>query len=392
MRSPLALRRLRPGAARAGARARLPRGAWLAACCLVLLPPAALLRRDGASPAGDWRLLPPRAPSPYGAAYDITADFASAVARALPRVRADGRVAFALAGSGVYAYYAANLLCSLRALNISSVLWVGTSARAFAHLRRLPCAAVRWRAECPRDIFYLTMIKWFVARYLLSLGCEVFYCDTDAVFLADPRRLFVGGADVEFAPEFRAPAITAAYPVRGVNCGHIRWAPTARAAAFADDFVAYAFGARMRWSARYRHDQTILTAYLAGRRSNFTGRVFVLDTGLRIAFFDPVLAAIGSHIMVRVARAEMGGEAQRRGLARPVLFHLAYYAPQRKPSVFGEKNLWFVDFPRALVCKQPPPSGTPFFWKKELNVPTEIPMHFVWNSSYLDEEDGSGGA
>jgi hypothetical protein len=80
----------------------------------------------------------------------------------------------------------------------------------------------------------------------------------------------------------------------------------------------------------------------------------------------------------------MNKEARRRGIPRPALFHLADFAPQRKPSVLAERNLWFVDFPNLLRCRRPPPTGPADFWDGERLFETNISRVFLWRPRYLN--------
>ncbi|KAK8840270.1 hypothetical protein M9Y10_030824 [Tritrichomonas musculus] len=71
-------------------------------------------------------------------------------------------------------------------------------------------------------------------------------------------------------------------------------------------------------------------------------------------------------------------DAKNRSIYRPIVYHLAWHWPTRKPSALHQKNAWFIDFPNSKDCKKKPPNGTYLFWDNNFNLKDveEIPVKF----------------
>jgi hypothetical protein len=329
---------------------------------------------------------PQRSPSIYGDS-EVTESFGRDLRSAIPLILRNNQVMFTLCGEGIHAFYAANLFCSLAALNYSSVLWIALTRAALRFLRKRNCVAILWREELNGDMFYFTIIKWFVARYVLRLGYEVFYCDTDAVFLGNPDRLFFEGVDIEFTAEIAMPVIEPQYPANVVNCGHVKMFPTNATVSFVDGFIEYAHARRYDFERIFQHDQTIMQSYLKMIGWTSEGKCFLFGNGVKLGFFDPMLSVTGSSINVMSIRSRMTTAAIERGITRPVLYHLAFWPPERKPSALDERNLWFVDFPNSLQCREPIPNGTKLFWDNQYNTISRFSRRFRSRSYMKALED-----
>jgi hypothetical protein len=292
---------------------------------------------------------------------------------------------FALSGSGIHGYYAANLYCSLQALHYTSVLWIATDELSSSYLQQRDCVSIRWGHDPPKDFFSMTMLRWFIMEELLSSGYEVFYCDTDSVFLGNPDDLLFGDVDIEFTAEAIVATITKDYPANQVNTGHIRAFPTQSSLSFIKDFISYAFTNRHQYPEIFQHDQTLLIAYLGTMTWSYSNPHFLFSNGLKLGFFDPLKSSTGGQLQVSGNRKMMTQEAEKRGVTRPIVYHLAFWPQGRKPSALSERNLWFVDFPRSMRCLDPPPNGTSFFWNNSCNVPSLFSHRFVWRDRYLPE-------
>jgi hypothetical protein len=325
---------------------------------------------------------PPRLISLYPES-ELTPTFASDLRSAIPRVLHNNQVMFSLCGSGIHAFYNANLFCSLNAVNFSSVLWIGLTRESFEILQGRDCVSILWRENCPTDIFYLTIIKWFISRYLLNFGYEVFYCDTDAVFMGSPDDLVFDGVDIEFTAEIAGPRITRRYPANCVNCGHVKMFPTKATIAFVRAFIEYAYAQRHVFKVKFQHDQTLMNAYIRTIGWQFKGSHFLLRNGLKLGLFDPMLSVTGASVHMQVIRSPMTKEAIRRGIRVPILYHLAYWPAHRKPSALDERNLWFADFPNSLRCRDPPPNGTALFWDNQYNIQSRFGRKFLWEGRVL---------
>jgi hypothetical protein len=286
---------------------------------------------------------------------------------------------FLMTTDGIHFHFTMNLYCSLLSVKFprSAILLVtlGNTTADLAANQNI--TAVNASKTVPP--VKLTVLKLAFVHQLLLWNGRVHYIDSDVVCLQDPRLLWAsnGAADFEPSAESSDPSFGPDYSSAMVNGGLWRISPTESA----KKFLSYWF---FSWVPSDGNDQVRLRTILENCPRTWLGgglyRVHMshlIGCNIVYRFLDPVLSVNANSIYCSDQRRKFGAEAAKRGIVRPVLFHMAHYWPTRKPSALAEKNLWFSAFPLTFRCKRVAPNGTANFWYRRYDlVNTTIPRDY----------------
>jgi hypothetical protein len=210
-------------------------------------------------------------------------------------------------------------------------------------------------------------MKLFVQRTLVSWNVEVTSCDSDIVFLKDPRVLFGHDSEFEFQAEVPKVVFDEQYRWSRVNFGFCRVIPS--------ELSLLLYQRWIRECMRYPHylDQTLLSRMLwtcplyvrnmSGGLISYNVRP-ILGRNQNITFrvYDPMVIASGC--MSTYNGKGVINRAHKSGIEAPRLFHLACVREYRKRGYFKEGGMWYLNSDN-VSCSAVMPNITCFGkWRK----------------------------
>ena len=279
--------------------------------------------------------------------------------------------------SGPHLYYSLNVYCSLRQyLSSKNYLFISLDLNSFKILQNHSIPTVLYSKKLPK--FDITVFRLVVAYNLLLMGIDVVHSDSDLVYFDDPIQLFSDKYDLEISYEKPyLPSSYSNYSGNFLNCGFWKMKSTKKSILFMENWIKSCELIQLP-------DQESLVEYLKTQEYEWIENDTVLynlanlNFNWTIRYFDNLLVTCSYSFYSKTNRILFLDEARRRNINRPIIYHLAWFWANRKPSALHEKNAWFIDFPKSKNCKKIPPNGTSCFWNKDYDTKDikEIPRKF----------------
>lgn len=272
--------------------------------------------------------------------------------------------------------YGANMYCSLMAAGFlkDHLIFLALNRESYTEMQDLGIPCILLTEKVPKCM--VTVFRLSVMLQLLMWGVEVLHCDTDAVFMGHPYSLILndGSVDWEVAIENPVVAVTKRLKVWSINGGFWKMYPHDASIRWIRFWINYCY------TLRQPDQESMIHFFQNHTAGEWTGdSIYTFDlqqsigTPLRVKYIDPLLATLAHSIFCEKHRKMYRKAGAPRGITRPVLFHMAWYWPSRKPSCLFEKNLWFTEYPKSRHCKEVPPNGTECFWDRKYDLVSPIP-------------------
>lgn len=284
-----------------------------------------------------------------------------------------------ITSSGPHIWYALNAYCSIKAFLPSNYfIFVALSLESYLELKKYGVPAILFSYKAP-PVVKNTIVKIFIIYQLLLSGIDVFFSDVDLVFFDNPLKVLNNNSDIEIIYEYAF--FKHEYKNIGshcVNTGLFKLNSNQKNIKFVKKWIQLCY----EWKTE---EQTALAMYIKSKNGTWISEdVFNiyssdLNDSLSFHYFDTLLVTMSNSLYSYKIRKRFSKEARKRNIYKPVIFHLAWYWPTRKPSILYEKNAWFINFPKSKKCKKIPPNGTALIWDNKYDLPEspQIPKKFL---------------
>lgn len=273
-----------------------------------------------------------------------------------------------ITSSGPHVWYAINAYCSIRVyLPSNYFIFVALNKNASTELQKYGVPTILYTYTAPP--IQKTVLKVFITYQFLLSGIDVFFADVDLVFFDNPLKILNNNSDLEisyelayFKHQFKQ------FGGQNVNTGIYKINSNPNSIRFVKKWIELCYNLKTE-------EQTALNNYINSQNGTWISddvyRIFCSDLNFSFSFhyFDTLIVTMSNSLYAHRIRKTFTKEAIRRNILKPVVFHLAWYWPTRKPSVLYEKNAWFNDFPKSKKCKDVPPNGTKLIWDKKYDLP-----------------------
>lgn len=267
-----------------------------------------------------------------------------------------------MTSSGPHIWYSLNAYCSIRTfLPTNYFIFIALDSDAYYELKSygVPTILYKYKAQRIRT----TVLKVILTYQALLLGIDAFFSDVDLVFFDSPFKVLNNVSELEIIHEI------ADFPPKTLqtNTGLYKVNSNKNSIAFVKKWIELCF--------MWNDEQIALNNYIVSSNGSWIGdnvyKIYSSDLNFSVSIhhFDSFLVTMSNSLFSNQMRKIYSNEALRRKIYKPVVFHLAWYWPTRKPSVLYEKNAWFNDFPNSKKCKDVPPNGTQLIWDNKYDLP-----------------------
>jgi hypothetical protein len=261
---------------------------------------------------------------------------------------------------------ARNCLCSSRSVNLSDTYHVFIALDSIAlsaFLKFHP--PILFLNLSGRGFGYhqLTRVKLFIQLLLLSWNVEATVCDTDLVFLRNPRELFTEDSHFEAMVEVPKLDFPRNYPWSALNVGFMRVLPSELSITLYRHWLIRALknmntlDQHALSNMLYKKEVFVEKSTVWFNISEFTS----IQQLFKLRYYDPLFVQNG--VMMRSMASQFRELARRRNISEPYICHLSYIRPQSKIKVLVESGLWFLA-PQDRSCSALPDKRLYQKWKQ----------------------------